>query len=151
MMRRLAAAFWILASGVLCPRVAMAQCAMCGAAAASGKVGRGISLSIYFMLGPWFSSSPASSFLSTGRRETPGTAQGRTLPSPESRISRTGTTVAHRPTVSTLRPAVLLAVAVLHVWACGADRAPDADSGGAGPGPGETILATDEERSGESI
>lgn len=51
MMRRLAASFWILALGVLCPRGAMAQCAMCGAAAASGKVGLGISLSIYFMLG----------------------------------------------------------------------------------------------------
>ena len=51
MMHRLAAVFWILALCALCPRGALAQCAMCGAAAASGKVGRGISVSIFFMLG----------------------------------------------------------------------------------------------------
>ena len=49
MTRRLAVG--ILALGAVCPREILAQCAMCGAAAASGKVGRGLSLSIYFMLG----------------------------------------------------------------------------------------------------
>jgi|SRR6267143_3547656 len=38
---------------VLCP-VAWAQCAMCGAAAASGKVGRGLAYSIFFLLGTLF-------------------------------------------------------------------------------------------------
>ena len=51
MMRRLTAALLVLSSGLLRAPDVLAQCAMCGAAAASGKVGRGIAFSVYFLLG----------------------------------------------------------------------------------------------------
>ncbi len=58
MMRRLArspgslvAALLSLSGGLLLSPGVLAQCAMCGAAAASGKVGRGLAFSIYFLLG----------------------------------------------------------------------------------------------------
>ena len=43
-----------LAGGLLHPPGAWAQCAMCGAAAASGKVGQGLAYSIFFLLGTLF-------------------------------------------------------------------------------------------------
>jgi len=43
-----------LAGGLLQPPGAWAQCAMCGAAAASGKVGQGLAYSIFFLLGTLF-------------------------------------------------------------------------------------------------
>lgn len=48
---RLAAALLALSGGLLLSPGILAQCAMCGAAAASGKVGRGLAFSIYFLLG----------------------------------------------------------------------------------------------------
>jgi heme/copper-type cytochrome/quinol oxidase subunit 2 len=54
MMRRLLAAFSTVALGALCGPEILAQCAMCGAAAASGKVGRGIAFSVFFLLGILF-------------------------------------------------------------------------------------------------
>jgi len=44
----------VLAGGLIDPPRAWAQCAMCGAAAASGKVGQGIAYSIFFLLGTLF-------------------------------------------------------------------------------------------------
>lgn len=54
MMRRLLVAFSTVALGSLCGTEILAQCAMCGAAAASGKVGRGIAFSVFFLLGILF-------------------------------------------------------------------------------------------------
>lgn len=54
MLRRLAAAVSTVALGALCGPEILAQCAMCGAAAASGKVGRGIAFSVFFLLGTLF-------------------------------------------------------------------------------------------------
>lgn|SRR2546425_7935976 len=51
---RLAAALAALAGGLILSPAALAQCAMCGAAAASGKVGQGIAYSIFFLLGTLF-------------------------------------------------------------------------------------------------
>lgn len=51
MTRRRLAAVLVLCCGFLCAPEVLAQCAMCGAAAASGKVGRGIAFSIFFLLG----------------------------------------------------------------------------------------------------
>src|SRR2546425_9526599 len=51
---RLAAALAALAGGLILSPAALAQCAMCGAAAASGKVGRGLAYSIFFLLGTLF-------------------------------------------------------------------------------------------------
>lgn len=51
MTRRLLAVLSTLALGSLCEPGLLAQCAMCGAAAASGKVGRGIAFSVFFLLG----------------------------------------------------------------------------------------------------
>lgn len=52
--RRLAAALAVLSGGLLLSPGILAQCVMCGTAAASGKVGRGIGFSIYFLLGTLF-------------------------------------------------------------------------------------------------
>ena len=49
--RRPALALAALAGGLLLAPEVLAQCAMCGAAAPSGKVGRGIAFSVYFLLG----------------------------------------------------------------------------------------------------
>jgi hypothetical protein len=51
---RPAAALVALFCGLLASPEILAQCAMCGTAAASGKVGRGIGFSIYFLLGTLF-------------------------------------------------------------------------------------------------
>src|SRR2546422_969306 len=51
---RSAAALAALAGGLGVPPPAWAQCAMCGAAAASGKVGQGLAYSIFFLLGTLF-------------------------------------------------------------------------------------------------
>ena len=51
---RLAAALAALAGGLILSPAALAQCAMCGAAAASGKVGQGLAYSIFFLLGTLF-------------------------------------------------------------------------------------------------
>src|SRR5207245_1649669 len=48
------ATFYVLAGGLILSPAALAQCAMCGAAAASGKVGQGIAYSIFFLLGTLF-------------------------------------------------------------------------------------------------
>ncbi len=52
--RCLPAALAALAGDLLTAPLARAQCAMCGAAAASGKVGQGIAYSIFFLLGTLF-------------------------------------------------------------------------------------------------
>ncbi|HEV8701303.1 MAG TPA: hypothetical protein VGV60_08530 [Candidatus Polarisedimenticolia bacterium] len=51
MKRRRSALLLALSCGLLRAPEVLAQCAMCGAAAASGKVGRGIAFSVYFLLG----------------------------------------------------------------------------------------------------
>src|SRR6266581_3606647 len=51
---RLAAALAALAAGLAHSPAVRAQCAMCGAAAASGKVGQGLAYSIFFLLGTLF-------------------------------------------------------------------------------------------------
>jgi len=51
---RPAAALAALAGWVALSPAAWAQCAMCGAAAASGKVGQGLAYSIFFLLGTLF-------------------------------------------------------------------------------------------------
>ena len=51
MRRRLSAVLLVTSCGFLRAPEILAQCAMCGAAAASGKVGRGIAFSVYFLLG----------------------------------------------------------------------------------------------------
>ena len=60
MMRRSARARFLFALAFVIgallarPSAALAQCAMCGAAAASGKVGQGLAYSIFFLLGTLF-------------------------------------------------------------------------------------------------
>ena len=51
---RASAALAVLAGSLIGSPAAWAQCAMCGAAAASGKVGQGLAYSIFFLLGTLF-------------------------------------------------------------------------------------------------
>ena len=87
-----------LAGGLLRARPAWAQCAMCGAAAASGKVGVGIAYSIFFLLGTlflvvlWF-------VLLVWRRERSAAADGR-RESPRSRLAATSHPTGGGPAVA---------------------------------------------------